>query len=258
MKYYVVSDLHSFYTPFMKALEESGFFTDSEPHKLIICGDLFDRGNEPLETEKAVSEFLDGGDAILIRGNHEDLMVEMLDFLEKTDDPFSILGTHFERNGTLKTLCDITGRPLEDVLTKPMEVVSEMRGTVAYTKLFPAARDFFETSHYVFVHGFIPCREINEGFGAPLPTFNDWRNGNTVDWNCARWMDYLKAITYGIRVPGKTVVCGHRSVRYGNADYLGITDPEHVYDPFYYDGIIAIDATTVLSGKVNCLVIEDD
>ncbi len=29
------------------------------------------------------------------------------------------------------------------------------------------------------------------------------------------------------------------------------------YEPFYADGLIAIDAATVLSGRVNCLVLED-
>ena len=40
MKYYVVSDVHGFYTPLVSALKEKGFFDDKEPHKLIVCGDL--------------------------------------------------------------------------------------------------------------------------------------------------------------------------------------------------------------------------
>ena len=46
MRYYVVSDVHSFYTEMIKALTEKGYFEDKEPHKLIICGDMFDRGSE--------------------------------------------------------------------------------------------------------------------------------------------------------------------------------------------------------------------
>ena len=46
MKYYVVSDIHGFYSQMIEALTEKGYFTDTEPHKLIICGDLLDRGNE--------------------------------------------------------------------------------------------------------------------------------------------------------------------------------------------------------------------
>ncbi len=46
MRYYVVADPHGFFTEMKTALEEKGFFSDAEPHKLIICGDLFDRGAE--------------------------------------------------------------------------------------------------------------------------------------------------------------------------------------------------------------------
>ena len=46
MKYYVVADVHGFYREFIEAINDKGFFNDTEPHKLIICGDLFDRGEE--------------------------------------------------------------------------------------------------------------------------------------------------------------------------------------------------------------------
>ena len=43
MKYYTTADVHGLYTEFHKALDEAGYFTDPEPHKLIILGDIFDR-----------------------------------------------------------------------------------------------------------------------------------------------------------------------------------------------------------------------
>ena len=46
MRYYVVSDVHSFYDELISALTEKGFFEDNEPHKLIVCVDLFDRGSQ--------------------------------------------------------------------------------------------------------------------------------------------------------------------------------------------------------------------
>lgn len=49
MKYYVTSDIHGFYTRFHEKLEQAGYFTDPEPHKLLILGDLFDRGREARE-----------------------------------------------------------------------------------------------------------------------------------------------------------------------------------------------------------------
>ena len=49
MKYYVVSDVHSHFSLMKKALEEAGFFEETEPHKLVVCGDLLDRGTEAKE-----------------------------------------------------------------------------------------------------------------------------------------------------------------------------------------------------------------
>ena len=46
MRYYVTADIHGFYMEFQAALRESGYYEDPEPHKLIILGDLFDRGTE--------------------------------------------------------------------------------------------------------------------------------------------------------------------------------------------------------------------
>lgn len=258
MKYFVVSDVHSFYTPFMKALDESGFFTCSEPRKLIICGDFFDRGGEALLVQKEISRLLDEGDTILLRGNHEDLMVDMLEFIEETKGTDAVFNTNYRRNGTIQTLCDLTGSTGADIINDPQSVVDAMRETVAYTKIFPAAIDYLETSHYVFTHGWIPCEDANARLNFPPVTFDDWRNANKNDWKCARWMDYLAGIEKNVKVPGKTIVCGHRSTRYGNVTYNKIDNPDHVFDPFFYDGLIAIDATTVLSGKVNCLVLEDD
>ena len=46
MKYYVTADVHGYFTELKTALAEQGFFEDTEPHKLVICGDLYDRGTK--------------------------------------------------------------------------------------------------------------------------------------------------------------------------------------------------------------------
>ena len=48
-KYFVTSDIHGFYNEFIAALDRSGFNIDNPDHILIICGDIFDRGNQPLQ-----------------------------------------------------------------------------------------------------------------------------------------------------------------------------------------------------------------
>ena len=76
MKYYVVADVHGFFDELKLALTEKGFFTDTEPHKLIVCGDLFDRGKQATELQEFILDLLAKDEVILIRGNHEDLMLE--------------------------------------------------------------------------------------------------------------------------------------------------------------------------------------
>ena len=59
MKLFVISDPHGFYGYTMKALTKAGFFEALEKNedcKLVVCGDLLDRGNE---VEALVSFMLD-------------------------------------------------------------------------------------------------------------------------------------------------------------------------------------------------------
>ena len=79
MKYYVVADIHGFFDALITTLDQNGFFNDTEPHKLIICGDLFDRGKQAFELQEFVLDLLAKDEVIFIRGNHEDLAVEMMD-----------------------------------------------------------------------------------------------------------------------------------------------------------------------------------
>ena len=59
MKYYVVSDIHGYYDEMIKALTEKGFFAEKEPCKLIICGDLLDRGSQSKEIIDFILENLE-------------------------------------------------------------------------------------------------------------------------------------------------------------------------------------------------------
>lgn len=49
-KYFICSDVHGFYTEWMKALKEAGFDIENPNHKIIHCGDLLDRGEEAVNS----------------------------------------------------------------------------------------------------------------------------------------------------------------------------------------------------------------
>lgn len=78
MKYYVTADIHGFYTEFHMALDEAGYFVDPEPHRLIILGNLFDRGQKAVETQRFLLQLMEKAAVILVRGNHEVLHEVML------------------------------------------------------------------------------------------------------------------------------------------------------------------------------------
>lgn len=44
MKYFVVSDIHSFYTELKRALDKACFNKRNKDHTLIVYGDIFDHG----------------------------------------------------------------------------------------------------------------------------------------------------------------------------------------------------------------------
>ena len=101
MKLFVVSDIHSFYKPLIKALDEAGFDRNNEDHWLISCGDCFDRGPDSVE----LLHYLMSLDRkILIKGNHDLLLEDLC----KRGFPYS----HDKSNGTVRTVQDFGGSPL--------------------------------------------------------------------------------------------------------------------------------------------------
>ena len=98
MRYFIASDIHSFYTPFIEALEDSGFDINNPEHILVIDGDLFDRGSETLELYNYVKS-LPIERRVLIRGNHEYLLRNILE----KDVPSS----YDYSNGTVRTCYDL-------------------------------------------------------------------------------------------------------------------------------------------------------
>ena len=91
-KFFVASDIHSAYTPWMKALRGAGFDKNNANHKIIVCGDLFDRMDETMQVYNFVKEMDELGRFIYVKGNHESLLFDcMRDIKQGTipGSPFS-------------------------------------------------------------------------------------------------------------------------------------------------------------------------
>ena len=245
---FAVSDIHSFFSIFLATLKKSGFDTDNPNHILVVCGDLFDRGREPLELINFLLS-LPEDRLVLLRGNHEDLLLQML-------QRRSCWGKDI-KNGTLQTLLDLNNLPSSTDL-------NENHFNNAYRILRPLylrMRDIFETDHYIFVHSWIPVFRLSNKsleYTGEIEFNSNWRNAPAENWEFARWINPFDMVQKGL-LPEKTLIFGHWNASYAWRLKKGTPEygPESINDIYYGDGYIAIDGNTTLSGKVNILVLED-
>ena len=237
---FVVSDIHGHYTLLKKALYDAGFDEKNEEHLFVCCGDLFDRG---IENRKVYDFVRHLPRKVLICGNHDRRLAQIL-----TTKQANVYDLY---NGTDKTLeeffgVDSIGGNGEIHLPK----YEKMAGRLC--RFIGEMADFYETEHYVFVHGWIPI-EI-EG-KTPL-ILKNWRKADEEAWYHARFLEWQQLYGTPAMLTGKTIVCGHRPTRLGH-----MFDPSREPDDstiFYGDGMIAIDAGTVRSGRVNVLVLDEE
>lgn len=254
--YFVISDIHGFYTLMKEALIEAGFDTNNPEHILISCGDLLDRGEQPLECLSFVNSISDDR-KFLIRGNHEDLLAECLVRKE--------FGSHDYHNGTVETVTSLCNGKCRSI----GEVFDTAATNPEYVKYRNSLMDYCAIGKYIFVHGWIPVKleYSKDGKFDKLPELyrpmeqvkdENWRNG---DWYQSRWLHGTSMWKKGITVRGKTIVCGHWHTSEAHAKYHGIGSEwgdDACFDIFRDKGIIALDACTAYSKKVNVLKLTED
>ena len=240
MKYFVCADIHGFYDEWMKSLDEKGFDLNNDLHKIIICGDLFDRGRQPKEIINFILSHKDK--FILIRGNHEDLMQEMID---RNYNDYADLS-----NGTAQTIVDLY--PEWQISEFNLKKIAKVTGL---QEVLDMCVDYFETYQYVFVHGWIPIIEDCYLYD------EDWREARKERWEKARWQNPVYMLKYEIFEPNKTIVCGHWHCsalwHEQNPDKYEEFGPKANFNPFVSKNMIALDACTVYTKQVNVLVLDN-
>lgn len=257
MKYYVVSDVHGFYTPLIEALTEAGFFTETEPHKLIVCGDMMDRGREAVKMQEFMLKLLEEDKLIFVKGNHEELLETMLRDLKESREAFSWGYSYHISNGTWSTALQLTNSDEVFAIRNYQEFIKKVKATDFYSRLIPVSIDWFETPNYIFTHGWIPFTQRGKKY-----FYNpNWRDANSVEKHTARWVNGMQlAEEFNVVEPNKKIVCGHWHASFGHCVYekkgseFGKTAD---FTPYYGNGVIAIDRCTAHTGKVNVLLIED-
>ena len=124
--------------------------------------------------------------------------------------------------------------------------------------------DYFETKNYIFVHSFVPLI-YTDSFppyyikNRKMFKMDDWREANKQQWETARWGNPFDLAKRGL-LPDKTLVFGHWHCSTGWAETEGRNEfgNDAKFNPFYGDGFIALDACVAHTGKINCIVLEDE
>ena len=281
-KYFVVSDIHSFYSSLKLSLERAGFDKDNPSHYLIVCGDVFDRGPGTIKVYNFLKS-MPKERCILIRGNHEFLYLDLLEKNYPEEHDFS--------NGTVKSFCQIAGFEDDSVWDLETGFFTFLTGKTVmpdYQELWDTVKrkvkespvtewlksdrwiNFYEIDKYIFVHSFIPlehsCRSdfdakymLYSGWTEFFSYREDWRQASLEEWENASWTRPYSFFDKGFldkeKEKGKILVCGHRSTSEYNLLYKG---EKNNFDIYEGDGLIAIDGTVAFSSQLNVFTFEVD
>ena len=280
MKYFVVSDIHSFYVELKRALDKAGFNKRNKDHTLIVCGDVFDRGSETVQLYKFLTS-IPKKRCILIKGNHELLYEELL---EK-----SFPESHDFSNHTVDTFCQIAGYDLEILTPKywrKFDDVPHERIRQAWQEILTEVKQspvtawlqsdrwkyWHEVGNYIFVHSFIPLKNLDHmpayyTYNRKFEYFKDWREtANNFELEDATWgcpyQQYIDGYFKEEAANGKVLVCGHWAV----TDFRQHINNKWSEDTSIYkfENIIALDCgvwkyrdTKAYYHPQNVLVIDD-
>lgn len=280
MKYYVISDLHGFLKPFTNRLKELGYDKANPNHTLVVLGDVFDRGEDTWRIYNYLTA-LPQDRLVLVKGNHEYLLIKALD--KKCPDHYDFT------NGTVHTICrmaaegDNTREADElygqvkmgwDIDSCDGDFYELWRTTCEAAKKTDIYKwlvsedwtDYFETMNYVMVHSFVPVTPIfPRGYDALLTGIyngytyafepdKNWRNATKLAWSLACWGNPIVWQKAGMFTDKKVLVCGHYATGYIR-EHLGLDGDD--FSIFEGYGMVAIDGMVAATGVANVFVCED-
>lgn len=246
MKYFVFSDVHGCYTKLREELKTAGFDENNPNHLLISLGDNFDRGKENYQMFLFLKNMKEKNKIILVRGNHEDIFMRMMNS-GKTNITDYI-------NGTYNTIEEIAMVYFEEFgygmfMDNFTELYYKFKDE-GILDFMDEMLDYYETKNYVFVHGFIP---INDSDGCLYDP--NWRSSDRATFYRARWLNGIDlSIRAKIKEPNKKIVIGHIDVRQARALKGENKNDLSIYED---ENIIALDAHTAITGKLNIFVFEE-
>ena len=255
MRYFIVSDIHSFYRPLEKALIEKGFQLNNPEHTLVVLGDVFDRGQETRKVYELLTT-IPQDRLVLVKGNHEQLFIDLLSksYPERHDFTNGTVGTFVQLvYKTQKTIdkymnilvdgynCRASHWPKDDYdkekLATSKKVWNAISKAVAKSDVYKWLlsdkwQNYWETEKFIGVHSFIPINTLHD-YDAMYVVYNDlygfmeydpnWRDPK-ANWDAAVWGCPYRQFDYGLfkseADKGKTLICGHWHCKDFSSHYL--------------------------------------
>lgn len=220
---FVIGDIHGMLDQLEQILE----YWNPETQQLIFVGDYIDRGSESLAVIQRVRELQMTYDAICLRGNHEELL---LDFLQRPLIGWPL----YERNGGVGTVLNLLERQNEHIgFGSSMRLASEIKQKhpwlVEWLRSLPY---FVEFGQFICVHAGIDLEQEN------------WRQTSLHDFVWIR-----EAFHEGENHTGKQIIFGHTPVMYLHQQPSAM----HVW---HEDGKWGIDGGAVYNGSLLALQID--
>lgn len=259
MRNFLVSDVHGNYRALITALEEAGYDPSRSDHQLYDGGDAFGRADCTPEYSGSLSVYeyyrspIHKNPPKCLYGNHYDI-------LEKIRERNDYVGSDLYNKEHLTLASFGKVKPMETLfLSRDREEFKEFldkiereTGLFSWIKSLPFYYDIGEK--FRFFHGWQPDNNHKLAQN-PLKI-------QRKRWISSSWCNTEDKINmFGYVYPDgwkRTLVFGHWSSWQlrniwpdGNPDEYGIWQDKRL-------GLIGIDACTVLSKKVNVLIIEDN
>lgn len=216
---YAIGDIHGDYLTFVELLKDY----DHKRHQLVLMGDLADRGPRSKECLQLGKRLVEEEDAIYLKGNHEDIL---LNFLKEPEERYD----NYLRNGGSNTINSLIhqGATAEySPLEMSILIQSYHEELIEFLQALPL---YYEWHDYLFVHA-----------GVDL-TKADWRQTSPQDFVWIR-----EPFHQGENKTGKTIVFGHTITPFLHGD-------NQTTDLWLSDNKIGIDGGGIYGGSVHGVI----
>lgn len=229
MRTIAISDIHGQFRAFKQLLKQLEFDLDKD--QLILLGDYVDRGKQSLEVLEFVSFLKDKG-AIVLGGNHENLL---LDWLDHPNDK-RIAANYFQNGGgeTIRSLSEEAAE--DDYPTLQMRIQATCPDLIAMIRGLP---NFYETADTIYVHAGID------------PDKADFRMTSEDDF---RWIRH--SFWVWDNTTGKQILFGHTPTGVLRQQF---GEESNDFSPYTLPGgtKTAIDGGAAFGKQLNALVMEN-